>query len=44
MAEQARETKSKDRLKVFLPKNLKALKLLQDRDAVEADKGCEGKT
>ncbi len=37
MAEQAWETKSKERLKAFLKKNLKALETLRDRDAVEAD-------
>ena len=37
MAEQVWETKSKERLRVFLRKNLKALEALRDRDAVEAD-------
>jgi predicted type IV restriction endonuclease len=37
LAEQAWETKSKERLKAFLKKNLKALETLRDRDAVEAD-------
>lgn len=37
MAEQAWQVKSKDRLRSFLKKNLKALELLRDRDAVEAD-------
>lgn len=37
MAEQAWETKSKERLKAFLRKNLKALEQLSSRDAVEAD-------
>ncbi len=37
MAEQAWETKSKERLKAFLKKNLKSLEVLRERDAVEAD-------
>lgn len=37
MAEQAWETKSKERLKAFLKKNIKSLEALRDRDAVEAD-------
>lgn len=37
MAEQAWQTKSKERLKGFLKKNLKSLEALRDRDAVEAD-------
>jgi predicted type IV restriction endonuclease len=37
VAEQAWETKSKDRLRGFLKKNLKSLQVLRDRDAVEAD-------
>ncbi len=37
MAEQAWETKSKERLRTFLKKNTKSLETLRARDAVEAD-------
>lgn len=37
LAEQAWETKSKERLKAFLKKNTKSLDALRERDAVEAD-------